>query len=291
MAALSIVDAMTVSPATRSMGRYTGRGLSQRHAVSIVDPQATVIRMNASLSAVLFSCALLGFRHGFDYDHIAAITDIAGVQSRVATTMRLGLMYALGHAATVAVLGGIVIGFQLALPQGMDRWAERFVGFTLIVLAIYVVSTLIRKGGRERPKSRAALIIGAGRWVHNRLHNWITGAPAAHQKSSADASAATCFGIGVIHGLGAETPSQLALFLLAANLGGMQRGFLGLGVFLFGLLMMNTLMTASAAGLFTAGRSWSGWYPILTCVTAAYSFSIGIIFMFGFSGMLKNISG
>ena len=64
--------------------------------------------MRTSLGLVLFSCAFLGFRHGFDYDHIAAIADIAGVQARVSATMRLGLMYALGHAATVAIQRGLV---------------------------------------------------------------------------------------------------------------------------------------------------------------------------------------
>jgi len=42
--------------------------------------------------------------------------------------------------------------------------------------------------------------------------------------------------IGVAHGLGAETPSQLMIFLLAANLGGIGKGFLGLTVFIAGLL-------------------------------------------------------
>ena len=32
--------------------------------------------MNAFLEITLISCAVLGFRHGFDYDHIAAISDI-----------------------------------------------------------------------------------------------------------------------------------------------------------------------------------------------------------------------
>jgi hypothetical protein len=54
----------------------------------------------------------------------------------------------------------------------------------------------------------------------------------------------------VVHGLGAETPTQLMIFLLAANLGGLSKGFLGLGMFLAGLLAMNTLMAASAVGLF-----------------------------------------
>jgi high-affinity nickel-transport protein len=247
--------------------------------------------MAPPIDLVLLSCGLLGFRHGFDYDHIAAITDIAGVERRVSDTMRLGLMYALGHAATVAVLGGVVIGFQLALPQGMDRWAEKLVGITLIVLAIYVMYTLIRRKGREMPKSRAALLIGAARWVHRRLHQWITGHEDEPGATVTSVTAPVCFGIGVIHGLGAETPSQLALFLLAANLGGIGRGFLGLSAFLTGLVVMNTLMTASAAGMFKSSRSWSACYPILTGVTAVYSFCIGVVFLFGYSGMLHKISG
>ena len=246
---------------------------------------------NSSLAVVLFSCALLGFRHGFDYDHIAAITDIAGVQTRPRETMRLGLMYALGHAATVALLGCVVIAFQLALPHSMDRWAERFVGLTLIVLAIYVLSTLIRNKGSAMPKSRAALLIGAGKWLHARGHRWITGKEFPLRNGQVTVNAPTCFGIGVIHGLGAETPSQLALFLLAANLGGVTKGLLGLAVFLFGLLAMNTLMTASAAGLFAIGRNWAAWMRIFTGLTAIYSFCIGLVFLFGYSGSLIPING
>jgi high-affinity nickel-transport protein len=246
--------------------------------------------MSAPLNVVLASCALLGFRHGFDYDHIAAITDIAGVQTRPSQAMRLGLMYALGHAATVAVLGGIVIAFQLALPSGMDRWAERLVGLTLIVLAVYVLSNLIVKKGAGMPKSRAAILIGAGRWVHARCHRWVTG-ESLRPAGPIDVNGPTCFGIGIIHGLGAETPSQLALFLLAANLGGVSKGLMGLSVFLIGLLAMNTLMTASVAGLFTAGRSWAGWTPVLTSLTAIYSFGIGLIFLLGHSNILLPING
>ena len=59
----------------------------------------------SSLQLALLSAAILGFRHGFDYDHIAAITDITSVQTNRWQGMRLGLLYALGHAATVAILG------------------------------------------------------------------------------------------------------------------------------------------------------------------------------------------
>src|ERR1700755_3431878 len=50
----------------------------------------------ASILMTLAACAMLGFRHGFDYDHIAAIGDISTMQDRPWRAMRLSLMYALG---------------------------------------------------------------------------------------------------------------------------------------------------------------------------------------------------
>ena len=56
-----------------------------------------------NLRLALLSVAVLGFRHGLDYDHIAAITDISSVQAKARDAMRFGLLYVLGHATTVAV--------------------------------------------------------------------------------------------------------------------------------------------------------------------------------------------
>jgi high-affinity nickel-transport protein len=86
---------------------------------------------------------VLGFRHGFDYDHIAAISDITSVQEKASTGMRLGLLYALGHASMIALLGGTVILFQLSFSPRLDSCAERLLGLTLIVLAIYVLGSLV----------------------------------------------------------------------------------------------------------------------------------------------------
>jgi high-affinity nickel-transport protein len=97
------------------------------------------------------------------------------------------------------------------------------------------------------------------------------------------------FGIGVIHGLGAETPSQLALFLLAANLGGIANGLAGMAMFLAGLLLMNTLMTASACGLFHGATAHPHTMRFFIGLTAAYSFIVGWIFLLGSAGHLPSI--
>ena len=92
-----------------------------------------------ALELALLSAGVLGFRHGFDYDHIAAISDITSVEPSRKRAMRMGLVYVIGHASTVALLGGAVILFQKSLPARIDGWAERAVGFTLVLLGLYVL--------------------------------------------------------------------------------------------------------------------------------------------------------
>jgi|ERR1700733_13745575 hypothetical protein len=243
--------------------------------------------MGSTLNLALLSAAVLGFRHGFDYDHIAAITDITSVESNRGRAMRMGLVYVLGHATMVAILGGAVILFQRSLPRSLDNWAERAVGLTLLVLGLYVLGTLLRDK-TALPKSRASILIGSGRWLFWKLGRAF-GQTGERPQQSASYSRRSVFVIGIIHGLGAETPSQLLLFLLAANLGGVARGFLGLAVFLAGLLTMNTLMTASAVGIFGMSAAKPKVLRFVIGATALYSVVVGSIFLFGASSLLPQL--
>ena len=243
---------------------------------------------SSTLQIALLSAAVLGFRHGFDYDHIAAISDITSVQSDRARAMRLGLLYVVGHAATVAFLGTAVIFFQLSLPRGIDRIAERLVGLTLLILGVYVLGSLFR--GNSVPRSRFQLITGAFRWVHWKMKSYWHNHDIPAPSSDLNYDAKSVLVVGVVHGLGAETPSQLMIFLLAANLGGISRGFLGLTMFIVGLLAMNTIMTASAVGVFGASSRLPRFQLVVTALTAIYSLSVGFLFLFGASSRLPALS-
>jgi high-affinity nickel permease len=247
--------------------------------------------LSNTINLALLSAAILGFRHGFDYDHIAAISDITGIETSTRRAMRMGLLYVGGHAATVAVLGGAVILFQRSLPPRIDNWAERAVGLTLLVLGIYVLTTLFRKHTHFVPRSRAMILISAFRWLRWRMKNGFASVPAPAPTLPTAYSGHSVFAIGVIHGLGAETPSQLLLFLLAANLGGLARGFLGLGMFLAGLLFMNTLMTAAAVGIFRFSAASPLLMRAVVGLTAAYSVIVGSIFLFGSASVLPQLGG
>jgi hypothetical protein len=97
------------------------------------------------------------------------------------------------------------------------------------------------------------------------------------------------FLIGVLHGIGAETPSQLALFFLAKSLGGAANGIMGLAAFCAGLVAMNGLMTASIGGAFQSGTFHPRFYHAIAWMGAAYSFVIGVIFLFGISDRLPQL--
>ncbi len=245
--------------------------------------------MHTALYFALFTAALLGFRHGFDYDHIAAITDVVSVQASRRNAMRLGMVYALGHALTVALLGSVVIEFGVSLPAGVDRWAERLVGLTLLLLGIYVLSTLV-KPGSHMPKSRYLLLHESYHRARMALRSLRSGLPPDAYTAPRNFDTRSVFVIGIVHGLGAETPSQLMIFLLAVNLGGAALGLLGLGVFLTGLLAMNALMTASAAGIFGVSRHRPRMLKMVSALTAIYSLAMGLLFLAGRSSLLPVLN-
>src|SRR5579863_3883362 len=246
-----------------------------------------------NLRLALVSAAGLGFRHGFDYDHIAAISDISSVQSRARDAMRYGLLYVAGHATTIAVLGAAAVVFRVALPAASDRWAERLVGLTLLVLGIYVLGTFFRPAKHTHgPRTRITLLINGMLWVYWKMTRIFGGTRVeAPQVFKEGYGTSSTFLVGVIHGLGAETPTQILLFLMAANLGGTGAGLLGLLMFIVGLLLMNTLMCASAAGLFSAALARPNALRAVTLLTSAYSIVVGAIFLLGSAAKLSSLTG
>lgn len=239
-----------------------------------------------ALNLALASAGILGFRHGFDYDHVAAISDLASTQDQPRQGMRLGLLYALGHAATVAALGMALIVFQLSLPSGIDHWMERLVGLTLLVLGVYVLWTMVVRprpaGHTHVPKTRIMLLLNGVLWCEWRVRQAFSSRPVRRRELFAGGiGTAPAFLVGVIHGLGAETPTQLLLLLLAANLGGIGKGMLGLAAFIAGMLLMNTVLCGMAAGLIKVASRRRIAFQAVAALSAAYSILVGAVFLAG----------
>ena len=101
----------------------------------------------------------------------------------------------------------------------------------------------------------------------------------------------TAFGVGMIHGVGAETPTQVLLFLAAAGAGGTAEGLVLLVCFLVGLLTSNSLIAfASTFGFLSASRNWRVYLGV-SLVTAVFSFVIGVVFLTGHATVLPAFFG
>src|SRR5438067_2992500 len=281
-----------------------------------------------------------GFRHGIDWDHIAALTDITGSQDDGRRSMVLATMYAVGHALVVFVLGVAAIALAARLPSSVDTVMQRVVGGTLLLLGTYVIVSLIRHGRDFRMRRRWMLVFAgarrAARWVrrtrvnevvvitHEHAHDPAEPHVEAHHRVEATAGGpgagtgaalsaehrhghrhvgtlpddpfmnygkATAFGVGMIHGVGAETPTQVLLFLAAAGAGGAAEGLVLLCCFLVGLLTSNSLVAAAGTfGFLGAARNWP-LYVAVSVVTAVFSLVIGVIFVTGSVTLLPAFFG
>src|SRR6478736_4144655 len=133
---------------------------------------ATVGVHNALDVGLVLTALGFGFRHGIDWDHIAALTDITSSQDQPRRSLWFATLYALGHALVVFLLGFAAIVLAQRLPETVDTVMERLVGATLVILGCYVFYALARHGRDFRMRSRWMLILGGARrgvrWLRSR---------------------------------------------------------------------------------------------------------------------------
>jgi hypothetical protein len=102
---------------------------------------------------------------------------------------------------------------------------------------------------------------------------------------------ASTFGIGVLHGVGAETPTQVALFVAAAGVGGIIGGFSLLLAFTFGLLLSNAAVAlATTFGFLQAGRSFAV-YATIAILAGLMSLVLGLLYVTGNGDLVPGLLG
>ncbi len=228
---------------------------------------------------------LLGFRHGIDWDHVAAISDIVSANSTGSKQRALlvSLLYACGHAFVVVVLGVAALAFAAVLPHWIDGVMERVVGATLLALGAYVAYSLyqsLANASEFRMKSRWMLLASL-------LQRRVLGR--ANELNTRGYSALAAFAIGMIHGIGAETGTQVLLIAVVGGQRQLPTALAMLASFTIGLLASNTL--ASVVALFGISQSvrMKPLYVGACAFTAVFSLIVGTFFVLGLSDDLPNL--
>jgi high-affinity nickel-transport protein len=280
----------------------------------------------------------LGLRHGIDWDHIAAITDITSSQETPREGLYYGTLYAAGHAVVVFTIGTIAIVLGDNLPDSVDEAMGRVVGVTLIFLGIYVFYSLIKHGRDFRMRSRWMLVFsGVQRgyvWAREHIrrheqtevmheHEHASVEPFMHHDAEEETTnggtarkvstksrthahghrhrmpddpfmnygPATAIGVGMLHGVGGETPTQVIIFTSAAGFSGNGGGIAVLVAFLLGLFTSNFLITLSSAyGLLKASKRFAI-YATIAVITGVFSLGIGTLFLIGRDTVLPALFG
>ena len=301
---------------------------------------------------VLLTGLLLGIRHGIDWDHIAAITDITS------TTAAAGMADAAHagqhrddprpHATATAATremrahdagpGGATPRPALAdapgrrsdasccraratrsgsgrstrsatapssspsawppsrsgpcCPTGSTRsWAGSSASPSSpsALWVMYSVYRYARAGERFRLRSRWMLVFDAIRYGWRRLQARLHGHEHVEPLEMSSYGARTSFGVGMIHGVGAETGTQV---LLIAAVGGASSAGLGvpmLFAFVLGLLISNFAIVLLSSVGFVSSQAREQLYVAVGAVAGLFSLFVGTIFLFGLDGTLPDL--
>jgi high-affinity nickel-transport protein len=162
------------------------------------------------------------------------------------------------------------------------------VGVTLVALSGYLLVMLLRTRNHVhfQSRSRVMLLIDGVLWFCGRLCPWLGLKPEIFAKRESGYGLKSSFLIGLIHGFGVETPTQLILFFMTARLGGVALGLAGLLLFIVGMATVNTLVCVVLARLLYLGARYSAFQRVLSGVDAIYSFVVGVIFLGGWPQVL-----
>ena len=297
----------------------------------------------ATALGLIGTALVLGIRHGFDWDHLAAITDVTSTTAtaehaelhheidhaaasrhahahggpaelaaheaaerdeqhhdagkpRLAEeqkrAMLLGTLYALGHAAVVAVLGLLALLFGALLPEWVDTVMGPIVGATLVFLGIWVFVSLYQyaRHGREfRLRSRWMLVFDSVRYAWRRFQAWLHGHEHVDPMEMSSYGARTAFGVGMIHGIGAETITQVVFIGTVAAAADAGVGVPALLAFIVGLLISNSIVVLITATGFIASRFRERLYVAIGVVAGTFSLVIGTVFLFGLDAQLPSL--
>jgi high-affinity nickel permease len=229
---------------------------------------------------------VLGARHSIDLDHIAAITDFLGAEEGKKKGFTLSLFYILGHELVNLVLGLVAVLIGHNLPAWIDNIMERVVGLLLVMLGAWVLVILFNNRYKPVMISRWKLLFMGMRKLYHKLSSRVFKKHQHHEELSWDIGPKSAFGIGILHGIGGETGSQVLLFMTAAGAGTVALGISTVIAFIVGLFLAQLLIALFLlAGYARVARS-PKIYNGVAFLTSLYSLIVGAVFLVGKSNIL-----
>lgn len=203
--------------------------------------------MSPNLLPIIGISLVLGIRHAFEPDHLAAVSTLASRPgARLWSAGRLGLIWGLGHTVTVGAVALLVIALGVQLPPRLWPAAELIVAALLVLLGTVVIWRYMRGRWHMHAHTHTATA------PHFHLHSHT--ADPSHGHAHAIVDARRSLGFGIAHGLAGS--GAIAALLVAAVPDTMSR-LAYFGAFSAGTIvgMLGVSLTLSVLVRLAADRS------------------------------------
>jgi ABC-type nickel/cobalt efflux system permease component RcnA len=171
--------------------------------------------MSPNLLAIAGIGMLLGIRHAFEPDHLAAVSTLASRPgARLWSAARLGLIWGIGHTITVAIVVGVILVLGIRLPERLWPTAELLVAGLLILLGLLVIWRYARGGWHMHVHQHGIGDAESGRRDRMHIHLHSHSHSSSHGHAHATVDARRSLGFGIAHGLAGS--GAIAALLVAA---------------------------------------------------------------------------
>lgn len=204
---------------------------------------------------------VVGFRHAFEPDHLAAVTTLATRERGWSHAARLGVAWGIGHTVSVAIVATALIVLGIHVPERFYHTAELGVATLLIALG---VGTLVVEARRHRQA------LGP---VHAHAHAHAV--PHAHPESVRSASRALAFGLA--HGMAGSGAVVVLLVAASSHLNEQISYLAAFGVGTIVGMSLVSLLTGAAAGAVSRRNAMAAsWVRVgAACVSVAIGTMLG----------------
>ena len=237
--------------------------------------------MTTSLFFALLLGFALGLKHATEADHLVAVTTIVSEQRSVLRSAWVGVLWGIGHTASLLVAGAIVIFFNLEVPPAVAHALELLVALMIVFLGSRILYLLL---SGSRSFHTHAHQHGDLAHTHVHFHEAtdahcvarIASTAAAQHHRFANFSGWRSVIVGMIHGLAGSAALTLLVLTEVVSGGSRTLGLAYLLVFglgsIGGMLLMSTLISLP---LVFGARRFERLTPPLQFAVALLSITFG----------------
>ena len=229
---------------------------------------------------------VFGLKHATEVDHVVAVSTIVSQHKSVWRSAVVGAMWGVGHTASLLIVGAIVLGLRVAIPERVSGWLEFAVALMIIGLGVSALWRALRKSSEVHVHEHSH---DGVEHKHVHFHEKQT----RHQPASRGihSHAIARLGlkpvlIGTMHGLAGSGALTLLVLtqISSAWIGLLYLSIFGVGS-IVGMLVMSGLIGLPFA---LTSRNLTSVHYRLQMVAAVLSIAFGFWYAFetGFSGNL-----